>query len=150
MSTHPESVLNPLIGACEEGFVPSSVELLSNPSVADYEATISSLIEEVMTAYGKHNGEVSIRHLNNELEFSEIVAHFLTPIEEAGPNDTVAIDITPGRKFMSAIAFQTGMSYGADHVYYNHLNSDEYFGMIYSVIPRTATTLIDFTELLES
>ena len=28
MSTHPESVLNPLIGACEDGFVPNSLELL--------------------------------------------------------------------------------------------------------------------------
>jgi len=150
MSTHPESVLNPLIGACEEGFVPSSVRLLSNPSVSDYESTISSLMEDVMTAYGNHNGEVSVRHLSSELDFAEIVAHFLDPIENAGPADTVAIDITPGRKFMSAIAFQTGMSHGADHVYYNHLDSDEYFGKIYSVIPQTATTLIDFTELLDS
>ncbi len=96
MSTHPESVLNPLIGACEEGFVPSSVRLLSNPSVSDYESTISSLMEDVMTAYGNHNGEVSVRHLSSELDFAEIVAHFLDPIENAGPADTVAIDITPG------------------------------------------------------
>jgi hypothetical protein len=150
MSTHPESVLNPLIGACEDGFVPNSVELLSNPSVSEYESMISSLMEDVMTAYGNHNGDVAVRQLSSELEFAEIVAHFLDPIEEAGRNDTVAVDITPGRKFMSAIAFQTGMSHGADHVCYNHLDSDEYFGKIYSVIPRTATTLIDFAELLDS
>ncbi len=30
MSTHPESVVNPLIAACEGGYVPTEIQLLSN------------------------------------------------------------------------------------------------------------------------
>ena len=58
----------------------------------------------------------------------------------------VAVDITPGRKFMSAIAFAAGMRYDADHVYYFYVSGEEHMGAFYPEIPRTATTLYDLTE----
>jgi len=56
--------------------------------------------------------------------------------------------MTPGRKFWSAISFRAGFEYDVDHIYYT-LAPGEYFGELYSTIPRPATELIDFRALLE-
>ena len=150
MSTHPESVVNPLIAACEAGYVPTEIRLLSNPNVAEYIETVTRLFESVTTAYGHPNTDVTMTDLDSDTEFERIVEHFRAPIRtapEASTDTPVAVDVTPGRKFMSAIAFQAGIQFGADHVYYLHLDSADYFGQVYSTIPRSAINLIDFTEL---
>lgn len=147
MSTHPESVVNPLVAGCEDGYVPSTIRLLSNPTVESRLETITDLLSMVVTAYGNSNATVEITALDHETDFDGIVEHFYEPIRESDEGDSVAIDVTPGRKFMSAIAFQVGMKHEATHVYYNHLASEEYFGKVYSTIPRTATELIDFRAL---
>lgn len=147
MSTHPESVVNPLIAACEEGYIPSTIRLLSNPTVESRLGTITELLSMVVTAYGNKDATVETNTLDQETNFDGIVEHFYRPIRESEERDKIAIDVTPGRKFMSAIAFQVGMKYDATHVYYNHLNSENYFGKVHSTIPRTATELIDFQEL---
>ncbi|WP_254821931.1 CRISPR-associated ring nuclease [Haloglomus halophilum] len=150
MSTHPESVVNPLIAACEAGYVPTEIRLLSNPSVEGYVATVRELFAAVTTAYGRQNTDIAITELETETDFKRIVDHFRDPIpDEDDDGPTVAVDVTPGRKFMSAIAFQAGIQFGADHVYYLHLDSGDYFGQVYSTIPRSATDLIDFQELFD-
>lgn len=147
MSTHPESVVNPLIAACEAGYVPSTVRILSNPTVESQLDTIEELLSMVLTAYGASGGSVEVTELSHETDFDGIVEHFYAPIRDATEHDEVAIDVTPGRKFMSAIAFQVGMKHEATHVYYNHVASEAYFGKVHSTIPRTATDRIDFRAL---
>ncbi len=149
MSTHPESVVNPLIAACESGYVPTEIRLLSNPSVEYQVDTVCDLFEAATTAYGLQNTGLSVTNLDTETDFAGIVDHFKTPIQAADEGSTVAVDVTPGRKFMSAIAFQAGIQFEADHVYYLHLDSADYFGQVYSTIPRSATDLIDFRELFQ-
>lgn len=150
MSTHPESVANPLVAACEAGYEPTEIRLLTNPSVADHLETIRELLNSIMTAYARRGTTIETTDLDDETNFQGIIEHFRTPIEAAqDTDDAVAVDVTPGRKFMSALAFQVGMQYGADHVFYHHLASEEYFGELYSTIPRPATELIDFRALLE-
>jgi uncharacterized protein (DUF2461 family) len=146
MSTHPESVVNPLVAACEDGYVPTRVELLSNPEVESYLEPVEELISTVLTAYDRHDATVEISSLDHEMDLPAIIDHFKTPVVQRETNDRVAVDITPGRKFMTAIAFQAGMKYDADHVYYLHLDSEDYFGEVLSTIPRVAYELIDFRE----
>lgn len=148
MSTHPESVVNPLIAACERGYVPTDIRLLSNPNVEAHLDTVTDLFETVTTAYGRQESDIVVTELDHETEFERIVAHFKTAITgEDGAGSAVAVDVTPGRKFMSAIAFQAGIQFEADHVYYLHLDSTDYFGEVYSTIPRSAVDLIDFQAL---
>ncbi len=147
MSTHPESVVNSLIAACEDGYIPSTVRLLSNPTVDSQLDTITELLSMVLTAYGTSAVSVDVTELPHETDFDGIVEHFYAPIRDSTATDEVAIDVTPGRKFMSAIAFQVGMKHEATHVYYNHVASEDYFGKVHSTIPRTATDLIDFRAL---
>lgn len=97
-------------------------------------------------AYGDE-ATVDVTTPDGETDFEGIVNHIRGPIDAAAEADAVAVDVTPGRKFMSAIAFQAGMQFGADHVYYLYLDSAAYFGAIYPDIPTTAAELIDFVEV---
>jgi hypothetical protein len=91
--------------------------------------------------------ETSRESLDAERDFEAIVSYFRDNIQTAEETE-VAVDVTPGRKFMSAIAFQAGFQYNAEHVFYLFLDSNEYYGRIYDDIPSTAVDLIDFTEVL--
>lgn len=141
-------ILNPLTAACDRGFVPDRARILSNPGVADSVAAASETFDTIVDAYG---GDVDITQhsLEHETDFPDIVGFYRSAIETAKDNgDTIAVDVTPGRKFMSAIAFQAGFRFEADHVYYFHRKAGGYHGQFYAEIPRTATDLIDFTEVL--
>ncbi|KAB1190748.1 MULTISPECIES: CRISPR-associated ring nuclease [Haloferax] len=148
-STNPEAVVNPLAAACSEwGFVPDHVYLLGNPGVADQFDRITELIEVIVEAYGGETPNIEYTELDSETEFRAIVGHFEAAIEAARADDgEVVVDITPGRKFMSAIAFQAGIRFGADRVSYLYVDSASLFGRIYADVPRTGTTLYDFAEV---
>lgn len=141
-------ILNPLTAACDEGFVPDEARILSNPGVADSVSAASDMFEVIIDAYGG-NADVSQHELDHETDFRDIIQFYRSAIEKAKENgDTIAVDVTPGRKFMSAIAFQAGFRFGADHVFYFHRKAGGYYGQYYAEIPRTATDLIDFTEVM--
>lgn len=141
-------ILNPLTAGCDSGFVPDKARILSNPGVADSVAVASELFDTTIDAYGG-DADISQHSLANETDFPEIIEFYRSAIETAKENgDTVAVDVTPGRKFMSAIGFQAGFRFGADHVYYFHRKAGGYYRQFYAEIPRTATDLIDFTEVL--
>jgi len=141
-------ILNPLLAACDQGYVPDRARILSNPGVADAVTTASEKFESIVDAY---DGDVNVSQteLDAETDFAEIVTFYreaITAARDAG--DTIAVDVTPGRKFMSAIAFQAGFQFEADHIYYFHRNAGGYYGQFYPEMPRTATNLIDFMEVI--
>lgn len=141
-------ILNPLTAACDRGYVPDEVRVLSNPGVSEFVADATDRLEVIIDAYGG-NADVSERDLDDETDFLDIIGFYQSTIEAARENeDTIAVDVTPGRKFMSAIAFQAGFKFDAHHVFYFHRKSGGYYGQYYPEIPRTATDLIDFKEVL--
>lgn len=141
-------ILNPLTAACDRGYVPDEARILSNPGVADSVAVTSDMFDVIIDAYGG-DADVHKHRLDRETDFQGIIDFYRSAIETADENgDTIAVDVTPGRKFMSAIAFQAGFRFGADHVYYFHRKAGGYYGQFYSEIPQTATDLIDFTEVM--
>lgn len=147
-STNPEAVVNPLAAACNEwAYVPDRIFVLGNPGVEDQFDRIIDLAETIVEAYGG-DPEVERTSLDSETDFQAIVDHFQAAIDAARDEDgEVVVDITPGRKFMSAIAFQAGIRFGADRVAYLHVHSGELFGRVYADLPRSGTTLYDFTEV---
>jgi len=147
-STNPEAVVNPLAAACNEwGYVPDRVFVLGNPGVANRLDRIVTLVETIVEAYGG-DPDVERTSLDSETEFQAIVDHFQAAIDAAREEEgEVVVDITPGRKFMSAIAFQAGIRFDADRVAYLHVHSGELFGRVYADLPRSGTTLYDFTEV---
>lgn len=141
-------ILNPLMAACDGGYVPDEVSILTNPDVADTVEAACEHLEVIVDGYGG-DAEIRREELDDETDFEAIVHYYRSAVQDArSTGSTVAIDITPGRKFMSAIAFQAGIQFDADHVFYFHRKAGGYYGRFYPEIPRTATDLIDFTEVI--
>lgn len=148
-STNPEAVVNPLAAACTEWeYVPDRIYVLGNPGVEDQLDRSISLAETIIEVYGGESPDIERTSLDSETDFSAIVNHFQAAIEAAREGGgEVVVDITPGRKFMSAIAFEAGIQYEADRVAYLHVHSGKLFGRVYADLPRSGTTLYDFTEV---
>ena len=138
---------NPLLAACEDGYVPDSIRILSNPTVQQNVTPVVPFLETIITEYDG-DATIDIQTIPEETAFASIGEFFRAGIERVGEDDHVAVDITPGRKFMSAIAFQAGIRYGADHVFYLLLDSSKFYGQVFPTIPRPAVDLIDFTEVV--
>lgn len=146
-STNVESMVNSVNAACDSGFLPNTVHILENPGVEPQVSQAVELITTIVEAYGDEEPEIQVNSIDEETDFDGIRDHHQGVIEAAvDRGDEVAVDITPGRKFMGAIAFATGMRYGADHVFYFYLASNRHRGRLYPEIPQTATNLYDFTE----
>jgi len=142
-------VVNSLNAACEAGYLPNSLHLLSNPKVAAQIDPIQSRANTIVEAYGGDELEVHVTNLEDETDFADIVTHYRDAIEMAREsNQPVAVDVTPDRKYMSAIAFQAGFRFEADHVFYLHVESNRFYDLSYPEIPRTGIELIDFAEEL--
>lgn len=149
MSTNLEAVINPLAAACEEGFLPDELYVLENPGVSEQFDDITSMMERVVIEYGGEAPTLSVTHLDAETEFQRIVEHFQKPIAQIHEDGgTAAVDVTPGRKFMSAIAFQAGIQFDADHVFYLYIGNNQFYGRLYPDVPRPVLNLFDFTEVL--
>jgi hypothetical protein len=148
-STNLESVVNPLNAACEHGYVPDQLYILENPGTTDVMDDAIDLATTIVTEYGGDEPEIELTALDTETAFDRIHTYIRDAIQTTHEDDgTVAVDITPGRKFMSAIAFTAGVRYDADHIYYLYICSTDYYGQSYPEMPRTAAQLYDFTEEL--
>lgn len=142
-----EAVVNPFVAACEQGTVPDELVLLCNPSIEAASDRARGLCESVADVHGRDSLEVETTALDDDRDYASIVDFYRSAIGDADPDTTVAVNVTPGRKFMSAIAFQAGMQYEADHVYYFYLDSSEFYDRVYPDVPRTGADLVDFAEV---
>lgn len=142
-----EAVVNPFAAACENENVPDEMTVLQNPDIADASARACDICEEIAKIYGQDSLDIDTTVIDSDRDFESIVDFYKQAIGEVDDNEIVAVNVTPGRKFMSAIAFQAGMQYGADHVYYFYLDSGDFYGRVYPDVPRTGADLVDFTEV---
>lgn len=153
MSTNPEAVVNPLAAACRDGFVPDALHVLKNPGVGEQFEEFVTMMETTVAAHGETVDDeaghptVQTTSIAAETDFRAIVEHFRDPIRAADEDDRVAVDVTPGRKFMSALAFQSGVQFGADHVFYLYVSNTQFYGRLYPDMPRPTSELVDFVEV---
>lgn len=148
-STTIPPVVNPLTAACHDGYVPTDIYVLTNPFIDDVTEAATSLMKTIVTAHGGEEPSITVETIDDELDFDAISTYVRSAIEAGTDvNADIAVDITPGRRFWSIISFQAGLKHDVDHLYYSHVKSEEYFGECYPTIPRTALSLIDFTEVV--
>ena len=148
ISPNVEAVANPLAAACESGYIPNEIYILENPGLSGYLDRVTSMLERVVVEYGSEQPEIAVTRLNSETEFKQIVEHYRSPVLATRETEGMAaVDVTPGRKFMSAIAFQAGIKYEAEHVFYLYLSEGQFYGRIFPDVPNRAIDLIDFQEV---
>lgn len=143
-----EAVVNPFAAACDQGFLPDELTVLQNPDIAEASQRATEMCEEIAASHGQSSLNIETTEIQSDRDFEAIVDFYRTTLGNAN-DTTVAVNVTPGRKFISAIAFQAGMQYAADHIYYFYLDSSDFYGRVYPDVPRTGADLIDFTEIFE-
>lgn len=148
-STSIPPIVNPLNAACHDGYLPTHIYLLENPQISDVTQAAASMMKTIVTAHGGEEPTITVKTIDDELDFEAIITYLREAIEAGHEAEAeVAVDVTPGRKFWSIISFRAGTEYNVDHLYYIHLETNEYFGASYPIIPRTTVDLIDFTEVM--
>ncbi|MFW6153513.1 MAG: hypothetical protein ACOC42_04055 [Halobacteriota archaeon] len=149
-STSLPPVINPLAAACHDGYIPTSIHVLSNPTIEAVTESVTTMAKTVVTASGGDEPDVEVTTIDEETEFGAIAEYLADAIQAARSAEAeVAVDITPGRKFWSFISVQSGLHHDVDHLYYVHIDGG-YFGETFPTIPRTAIELYDFTEVLDA
>lgn len=148
-STSVAPIVNPLNAACHRDYLPTDIYLLSNPKIDRVTQQAASMMKTIVTAHDGEEPTVEVESIEDELDFQAIIDFLQAAIESADDADAdLAIDVTPGRKFWSIISFRAGQKYDADHLYYTHILTEEYYSTPYPAIPRSAMNLVDFAEVL--
>ena len=91
-----QAVVNPVTAACEQGFVPTTVHLVRNPSVEAAADEALTTIEVIVEAYGE-SLTIHTERLADERDFNDIAEYYRDAVTEAPADSDVAIDLTPGQ-----------------------------------------------------
>ncbi len=149
------AVINPIWPTCffenDLHFIPERIVLFNNAhddpiikknlkSVKDwityilkkYEV-VNPILEPIEADEGNMNEFVNI--------FNETIQKYI--------HEVIAIDMTPGRKFMSSIAMNIAIKNKVEKLYYLQLWGREYLNRAFINIPFTNQKLINVMELLE-
>ncbi|QDA31656.1 hypothetical protein FH039_08675 [Thermococcus indicus] len=151
VGTTPEAVFNPLWYLAEVySWIPERVYLLWNDDVTEQLELVKRLIGKLSEAY-----RVSIEVIADEgmsfteedpVQFRERAGELIRKLKAEGHE--VVVDITPGRKFMSALLLGAAISMGADEVTYLHLgNFRRYAGRLLFEVPMAEQRLFRREEL---
>ena len=135
-----------------EDFIPDRVHLIADEMVKEkgYLAAALKGYQCVLNRYG--NEEEPIVHDVVETEFADLAKKLESIVhEEKTKGHTVAIDMTPGRKYMSAFAMYMGVGadvkHRADRIYYLHVKGlKNHTGQPYPMVPSNLMTLYDLKK----
>ena len=151
VGTSPEAVFNALWYLVEAyDWAPDKVYLLWNDGVLRQLETVKKLIKKLSEAYGisikVHAGEGMKFDEDNPVEFRDKVGSLIGSLKAEGHE--VVVDITPGRKFMSALFLGAAMAKKADDVTYLHLDEwRSYMGKLLFEVPMVKQRLFTKHEL---
>lgn len=152
----PFAVVNPLWAAAkQEDYIPGRIYLLKNRAVEDCGnvAKVIKLLKKLVLEFADREAEIKEIYAEETdfQNFMKTIGGILR--EEKGLGNEVAVDMTPGRKFMSAIAMYSGVGdrvkNRADRVYYLHLDNNIYQNRPYMLIPMVKQKLYDMKKSLK-
>ncbi|ASJ15760.1 hypothetical protein A3L04_01070 [Thermococcus chitonophagus] len=143
VGTSPEAVFNPLWFLVEVySWVPDKIYLFWNDEVTDVLNKVTELIERLKKAYNVDIEIIADESMKfseeNPIEFRDKVSSLLQSLRR----EEVIVDITPGRKFMSALMLGAGMINNVEEIVYLHLQDfRRYMGRLLFEIPMVEQQL---------
>jgi len=138
------AVVNPLWAACiHDGFAPERIHLLKNTRVEHNVPEVRAWLTRILKCYGVE--PEFVEHEGDEDDMSAF-ARLLRGVVESEKGNEIAIDMTPGRKFMSAYAMFAGLMFGVSKVYYLHLYDLTYQNQAYVLIPFNHQKLVNVLD----
>lgn len=151
-STSSFAVINTLWAAIiKDDYLPEKVHLLANDFVVS-QGYLKKAVLGCKLVCREYGTTLDVKtHEFRETDFASL-AHLMGAIvgAEKQIGNEVAIDITPGRKFMSAFAMYMGVGRAieqqADRIYYHHLLDFSFKDFPYPLIPANVRTLYDIKK----
>lgn len=143
IGSSPFAVINTIWAACKEDYIPDCLALIMDENFSEtWGNIVFQWIHFILQEYGIIEPQI-IKFKVNEIDFHEIKSFYEFYISHFKNKGEVAVDITPGRKYMSAIAMAAGISGNSDHVFYLHLKDTNYQNKPLPLIPIHKCQLID-------
>ena len=148
----PFAVINPLWAACfYQEFIPEKVLLLNNgyqnPVIRKNVAEVWQWHLRILQAYDVEAPTIEVCNANED-DINSFRRIFEETVK-AQEGEEVAIDMTPGRKFMSSIAMAVAFKnqHFVKKLFYLHLWGQEYQNQPFIKIPLKNQRLINVLEL---
>jgi hypothetical protein len=150
----PFAVVNPLWAACfsenELNFIPEKVVLFNNAKDDSLIEKNLQIVQEwvinILNQYGIEEPIIEPVEAD-ESDMNDFVDVFNETIEKY-KNEQIAIDMTPGRKFMSSIAMNIAVKHQVEKLYYLQLWGRQYLNRPFIKIPSPNQKLINILEYL--
>ncbi|MHA1327661.1 MAG: hypothetical protein ACTSRH_10125 [Promethearchaeota archaeon] len=148
------AVINTLWAACfmeKDAFIPEKVILLNNgkqnEEIRQNVGIVENWIKKILRQYEVE--DVIIEKVDIKENDIKGFHNILRSLIEKHSNDTIAIDMTPGRKYMSSIAMGLALASKSvvNKLYYLHLEKQEYQDRPLMRIPLAFQSLINILEL---
>ncbi|AEH24482.1 hypothetical protein [Pyrococcus yayanosii] len=155
VGTSPFAVFNSLwMAIARDSYYPDKIYLLWNDKVKRNMEKIKSYIEALAKAYGRTIA-IDDTHKVDEEDFRTFTKTLAEIIKrEKLEGNEIAIDMTPGRKFMSAFSMYAGIEgveggkFKADKIYYLHLRDLSYINLPLYLIPFSIQELLEMKSEL--
>ncbi|MHA1593916.1 MAG: hypothetical protein ACTSXX_04150 [Candidatus Baldrarchaeia archaeon] len=147
----PPAVYNPVWAAFKKGmFTPNVFYLLHTEKTEENAKKVAEVIKRICKEYGDIEEPEIFMELVGEEDFNAI---FRRPVEiikeEVERGAEVAIDITPGRKYMSAALLIAAKIPGVKHAFYLHLKDMSFRDVDYPQIPMKVQEFHDLLKIVE-
>ena len=136
----------------ENGWIPERVYILTNDRTKKDVVEISTKIEKIVMHHGGTKPEFMVR-LFSETDLEGLFSLYTGIIsDETNEDNEISVDITPGRKFMSAFALYCSLNNRicVRNIFYFHLMDDEFMDRPYPFIPANAYCLRNLVEFGEA
>ncbi len=141
------STINPLWAACVlDSFIPEKVILITGGGLERKTESIRTWLTSIIQGYGKE--PIFEECMLDEDDINSYYNSFVHLIKKEKENE-IALDITPGRKFMSAIMMSGGLKLKISRVYYLHLKDYSFVERPFVTIPLAYQKLKNIRELVE-
>jgi hypothetical protein len=150
----PMAAVNTLWQACEQDIVPTHIYLLGSleqPQVQRSLEEVTRYLRAILPEFGVPNPVIETRPIDEDdlVQFFNILSQVLEDAQRTCSR--VVLDITAGRKYMSAfgLAIGWGTDIRLERLYYNHLLDRRYENAPHPLIPRHQQKLHDLVEMLK-
>ena len=144
----PVAVINTIWAACKEGFVPGKIHLIytsGEHGTRKFAIIVRDMLHKLLPYYDITDPEIVLHEVPNEPkinEYSKVIESILK--EET---NEVAVDITPGRKFMSVFLYHIALRFdNVTRIYYLLLKDTTYQNSLYPTIPMPLLALFNMKK----
>ncbi|RLF66029.1 MAG: hypothetical protein DRN57_07940 [Thermoplasmata archaeon] len=145
----PFAVINTLWAAVErDGWLPDKIHMVFTEDTSRLLPGISLVMERISLEFGGKKPQIYC-HSIDEMDLSGVLGTYTAIIgKERKERTGIAIDITPGRKYMSAFSLYAGLKGGSiDRIYYMHIMGRKYMNVPYPLIPCNYCRLEDLVSI---